>query len=78
VIDTIDVLSLKSHYAGYFSRGILSVLIAKKEGDSSAASTAKPTSSREWFNQSYQVYTPENYDLLEDYKTSPSYSPPLR
>jgi len=62
-LDNDEAFHLRAHYSGYFAKGFLSALIAHR-------ADAKPSDPHraplEWFDQHYQVYTPENYDSLQN------------
>lgn len=62
VVDT-GALPAQGHYTDYFANGFVSELIAARQGLPPAAS-ANPRQPREWFDQYFQVYTPENYEAL--------------
>ena len=53
----------KSEYAGYFANGFLAVLIG---GRRAPTQVAHPKTPREWFDQYYQVYTPQNFATLPE------------
>jgi len=55
----------KSHYAGYFTSGVLSALIIQRRG-SNPNHVAKPKTPREWFANEYEVFTPQNYEALPE------------
>lgn len=56
----------QSDYRGYFTSGILSGLIGPALGKLPAASPRHPQTPREWFDQQYQVYSPQNFDTLPE------------
>lgn len=64
VVDT-GPLPAQGHYAGYFANGFLSVLIAERVGAASVR-PASPKTSREWFDQYFQVFTPQNYQTMAE------------
>lgn len=55
----------KNEYGGYFSSGVLAILIAGRIGPG-GPDGAKPRSPREWFDRYYQIYTRENYESLPE------------
>ena len=54
----------KPRYGGYFTSGFLAVLIGARSAP--AAALAQPKTPREWFDQHYQVYTPQNFETLPE------------
>ena len=64
VVDT-GLLPAQGRYASYFANGFMSTLIAARARPI-AARAAGPTTSREWFDQYFQVFTMQNFDLLAD------------
>jgi len=69
VVDT-GALPAQGHYSEYFANSFVSELIAERRSPAPAL-PAKPKTPREWFDQYFQVFTPENYELL----TAPSGNP---
>ena len=61
-IDNMGPLT-KLHYGGYFTSGILAALIG---APTQPVPPAQPKTPREWFDQHYQVYTPQNFDTLPE------------
>ena len=61
-VDNVGVPT-QARYVGYFSSGILSALLAVQPALGGTAAT-QPQSPREWFDQHYRVYTPQNYESL--------------
>ncbi|MCG3146681.1 MAG: hypothetical protein PCFJNLEI_00115 [Verrucomicrobiae bacterium] len=57
-------ISLRSHYSGYFSSGLLTALIARRSPLSDLPSD--PKTPREWFDKYYQVYNRQNSETLSD------------
>lgn len=57
-------IGAKQHYEPYFLKEIVSVLVIRWA--SSPSSTAKPRTPREWFDQEYQILTPQNYQSLPE------------
>lgn len=64
VLDT-GPLPVHGHYTDYFANGYVSELIAARVAPAPAVSVT-PRTPREWFDQSCQVFTPQNYELLAD------------
>ena len=62
VVDT-DSSPTQYRYGGYFANGLLGALISFRATPASVQSTG-PTTPREWFAQMYQVYTPQNYEMI--------------
>ena len=60
--DNAGVLT-KVHYGGYFTSGILAALIGKP---AQLVPPSQPKTAREWFDKFYQVYTPQNSDMLPE------------
>ena len=63
-LDTMGQLTQR-HYARYFTMGTLTELIGSNLKSSSTPIT-QPKTPREWFDQHYQVYTPQNFDTLPE------------
>ena len=55
----------KPRYGGYFTSGVLSVLIGAHSAPA-ATTMVQPKTSREWFDKYHQVYTPQNFDTLAE------------
>ena len=64
VVDT-GTLPAQGHYSDYFANGFVSELIAARHSLPPAAA-ANPRQPREWFDQYFQVFTPENYETLAE------------
>ena len=62
--DTMGKLTQR-HYAGYFNSGSLAALIGANLAPIGVPA-ARPKTAREWFDQHYQVYTPQNFDALPE------------
>ena len=58
-------LPAKGHYAQAFNKGILAALIFPRP-TAAGAPAQPPKTSREWFDQYYQVYTPQNFETLPE------------
>ena len=56
-------LPAKGHYVQAFNKGILAALIFPRP---TVAPSVPPKTSREWFDQYYQVYTPQNFETLPE------------
>ena len=58
-------LIARGHYAQAFNKGILAALIFPRSTAADVPSSP-PKSPREWFDQYYQVFTPQNFDTLPE------------
>jgi len=59
--------SMQKQYTGYFTSGILSALILPGiRTEPASPPPAQPKTPREWFDQHYQVYTPQSVESLPD------------
>ena len=63
-LDTMGKLSQR-HYAGYFTSGSLAELIGANLAPIGVPA-AQAKTAREWFDQHYQIYTPQNFDTLPE------------
>jgi len=58
-------LTARGHYAQAFNKGILAAVIFPRSVPA-AAPAADPKTPRAWFDQSYQIYTPQNFATLPE------------
>lgn len=58
-------VSPKNHYGGYFARGLLAMLVMRRL-EANPQQISKPTTTREWFENEYQIFTSQNYEALPE------------
>lgn len=58
-------LPAKNYYGRFIASGLLAAVIIPRSFPA-VAPPAQPKTPREWFDQHYQVYSPQNFDTLPD------------